>query len=317
MVVGTLIIGSVLLGNLFLYIINSSVNIPDTSGDEFVYIPPSNDNNSIVNEHENKTIPSLKGNISIEGVGTFFFEPSEIDTVRPDLFKPNYFSLFDILVYLDRTKQINMDYSVNKSMNTHVIHSIDGIDNWWYEAYYSGGWWEKNVFRMDHFPYKDGTKIDMVFRNPVTVENIHLTFMEEVERKNNNNGSIIIPTVTIHGPPGEGTIVFTNVHVTPHNLRTDVFREGVVTAIDTILSLVDQGEIQTELQWYESINNAEVVKSYWVESINNWIAYYRCGFVYEAGDSTYYWDQGNHIHIPSDSLIINSPEYVEYAWICV
>ncbi len=27
--------------------------------------------------------------------------------------------------------------------------------------------------------------------------------------------------------------------------------------------------------------------------------------------------RGNHIHLPSDTRIINSPEYVLYYWICI
>ena len=96
-----------------------------------------------------------------------------------------------------------------------------------------------------------------------------------------------------------------------------MFQPGVVTAIDTILSLAEAGEITYDLQWYESIGSAGVVKSYWVNRINLDASFGRCGFVYEAGNKTFEFFLGNHNHIPSDIRVINSPQYVKYFWICI
>ena len=84
-----------------------------------------------------------------------------------------------------------------------------------------------------------------------------------------------------------------------------------------ILSLADMGKITYELQWYEYIGTAGIVQSYWVEAINEDKAQGTCGFVYEAGSKTYTLAKGNHIHLPSDTRILNSPEYVEFFWICL
>jgi hypothetical protein len=100
-------------------------------------------------------------------------------------------------------------------------------------------------------------------------------------------------------------------------LRSDVFQEGVITAIDTILSLGDMGKLPYELKWYDSIGSAQIVRQYFVERIDKDRAYDRCGFVYESGPFKYRGFQGNHIHLPSDTRLINSPEYVEYFWICI
>ena len=43
----------------------------------------------------------------------------------------------------------------------------------------------------------------------------------------------------------------------------------------------------------------------------------RCGFVYEEGSNEFRRFDGNHIHIPSDYRILNSPEYMEWFWICI
>jgi hypothetical protein len=131
---------------------------------------------------------------------------------------------------------------------------------------------------------------------------------------NSNNGSVIIPEVIIRAP--SGNLEFQNVEVKSHNLRNDFFQEGVITAIDVIMTLGDNELITYELNWYESIAGSEV-KDYYVDAINGDRTYARCGFVYEAGDRDFDGFRGNHIHIPSDIRTINSPEYVEWFWICI
>lgn len=105
--------------------------------------------------------------------------------------------------------------------------------------------------------------------------------------------------------------------VTPHNLRPDVFQRDVVTAIDVILSLGDQGKLNYTLQWYESIGSARVVKNYWVESINGDEAEGRCGFVHEEGRLQGLDFGGNHIHLPADVKVLNSPDYAWWFYICI
>ena len=124
---------------------------------------------------------------------------------------------------------------------------------------------------------------------------------------------MIVPSVTIEGLTRD--YVFEDVVVTPHNLRDDMFQEGVVTGIDVIMSLGDQGLLDYTLKWYESIGTAGVVKDYWVESIGDDASRGRCGFVYETGGDD--MRSGNHIHIPSDIKPLNSPDYALWFWICI
>jgi hypothetical protein len=242
------------------------------------------------------------------------FNPAEVDTLRPDLFKPGYFSAFDVLVHLNNQGSVELEYHFNTSMNTHIIDSLNGESNWWYRIFYDAGWPEQNAFRMDHYPWKDGAWLKFFREAPTELDAIYENFRQEVNRLTANNGTVIIPHVTIDG----NTIrhEFTNVTVTPHNLRNDVFQDGVITAIDVILSLGDQGFITYQLQWYETIGTAGIVKSYWVDGIDSDIAHGRCGFVYETGAQNFRLTR-NHIHLPSDSRILNSPEYGFWFWICL
>ncbi len=245
----------------------------------------------------------------------FTFDPTKVETVRPDIFNPGYFSMFDVLVHLDKQGTVDLEYHFDNSMNTHVIDSMNGEPYWWYEAYYDGGWAENNVFRIDHYPWKEGTTLRFLNANPSRLENIYSVFREEVTRRKDNDDWLIIPKVIIRGRTF--TREFENVAVTPHNVRNDVLKENVTTALDVIMSLGDQEKISYELKWYESIGTASIVKDYWVEAIDGDKAYGRCGFVYEAGSFRYRGFSGNHIHLPTDVRVLNSPEYVEFFWICI
>jgi len=262
------------------------------------------------------SVPQQEGHITIGNLGEFNFDVDKIKTVRDDIFNEGFFSIFDILAYFDDEGKIETEYHFEEDMNTYVIDSINGTKYWWYIAYYDGGWWERNVFRMDHYPYKDKMHINVYRIGEIELEEYHKVFREEVERKENNGGKIIIPELRVQGP-GLGNLLFENVEIKPHNLRSDIFKEGSITAIDAIMTLGDEGEIVYDLNWYESIGTAGLIKNYFVEGINDDISIGRCGFVYEEGSNTYTLFDGNHIHIPPDARIINSPEYLIFFWICI
>jgi len=262
-----------------------------------------------------ETAPVGIGTVSIQGIGSFKFDPQEVETVREDIFREGYFSIFDVLVHLDKIGEISLDYYFDEDMNTHVVSELDGKTNWWYSAYYDGGWSERSVFRMDHYPYKDNMTLNFIQQSESYLESVFSTYRQEVKRFEQNEGEIIIPQVKIRGRTEE--LIFEDVEVRAHNLRADMFQTGVITAIDTILSIGEAGLITYDLKWYESIGTAGVVKSYWVEGINEDQARGRCGFVYEAGNEEFRFFRGNHNHIPSDTRVINSPYYLEYFWICI
>ena len=211
-----------------------------------------------------ETLPKKTGKVTIES-STFTFDPSRVETTRSDIFNPGYFSIFDVLVQLDKQGDIDLQYHFDENKNTHIIDSIDQETDWWYQVYYSGGWPERNVFRPDHYPWKDQTTLTFYKETRSKITRIYAIWEEEVTRKNNNQ-VIIIPEVDIRSKSFNKN--FKNVIVTAHNLRNDIFKNGTITAIDVILSLGDQGKISYELQYYDSIGTAGLVKSYWVEAIN-------------------------------------------------
>ncbi len=260
--------------------------------------------------------PSEQGTITIEDLGEFTFNPLEIETLRPDIFRPGHFSVFDVVAHLAERGWFTMSYHYNASLNTHVIDELDDRMNWWYRAYYAGGWPEINAFRMDMFPYKDDMTIVLSTQSEQYMGRLYNSFGEEVQRKSINVGRVVIPEVRV------GTTVHNNVPVSAHNVRQDVLQPGTITALDVLLSLADQGRIdRMKLTWYSSIEDADPVDSFWVEQIDDGGVYSgeaspeRGGWVYETGSREFAGFQGSHIHIPADVRVIVSPEYMTWYWL--
>jgi hypothetical protein len=252
----------------------------------------------------------------LSGISTVYtFDPDDVNTTRPDIFNPGYFSVFDILVHVAERDDIELEYHFDEALNTFVIDKLMGGREWWYEVYYDGGWPESNFYRMDHYPWKDGASLTFYETTPEQVDKRHLVFRDEVRRLEENGGKVIIQNVYISGILDLWE--YDDVEVTAHNVRPDMFKPGVITAIDVILSLADTRGLNYTVQWYESIGDARLVKNYWVESINGDSASGRCGFVHEEGSVSNMNRGGNHIHLPSDIKVLTCPEYAWWFYICV
>ena len=262
-------------------------------------------------------IPSSEGVLEIEGLGPFTFDPAEIQTLRPDIFAAGHFSLFDVLVHLADKGWYTLDYHYDICLDAHVVDDLNGQMNWWYRAHYAGGWYEINAYRMDMFPYKDGTHIRMRRHTEDYIGRLYNSFAEEVMRKSINQGRTVIPEVRV------GTAIYNDVPVSAHDARTDVLQPGTITALDVLLSLADQKQInQMKLTWYGSIGDADPVDSFWIEQIDDGDTFFdgesspaEGGWVYETGSLDFSGFQGSHIHIPADVRTIVSPEYMTWYWL--
>jgi len=256
--------------------------------------------------------PAPIGAIAITGVGGFTFDLNQVQTLRPDIFQPGRFSAFDVLVHLDENGLIDMAYHFDETMDTHVIDSINGIENWWYRAHYSGGKLIDLVTRMDLYPCKDKMEISIETIDKARLDQIYASFASEVARKAADGGQIVIPEVTILGNTFQHT--FTDVVVRPHNLRLDTFREGVVTAMDVVLTLADEGRLTCDLRWYDSIGAARVVRSFYLKRIDADAGTERSGFQYETGADKSF-GKANRISMPSDWRVLVSPIYMQWDWV--
>lgn len=261
-------------------------------------------------------LPEGTGTVEIRGIGTFAFEAAEVRTLRPDILQAGHFSMFDVLAHLGQRGDIALDYHLDETMATHVVDAINDQRHWWYQTYYAGGWPEPNAFRMDMYPYKNKTHLMFYREREDRLTAIHETFRDETARLARNGGQVIVPELTIRSP--RGVWRFKDVVTTAHHARPDLLQPGVVTALDMLLSLGEQGEIgNIKLTWYDRIGFAEPIDSFWVELIQDAEASGGCGFVYETGPQRLAGFSGSHIHLPADARAIVSPEYALWFWICL
>ncbi|OLS31396.1 MAG: hypothetical protein ThorAB25_03220 [Candidatus Thorarchaeota archaeon AB_25] len=84
-------------------------------------------------------------------------------------------------MHLDSLGELDLEYHFNESMKTHVIDSLNGLPNWWHQVCHSGGWFENNVYRMDHYLRKPGTSLEFYTTSEEKLEGIYATFVAEVE----------------------------------------------------------------------------------------------------------------------------------------
>ena len=149
-------------------------------GDEPAALPRAEKDPTMPARRNQGRQPRGQGKVGIEGIGTLSFDASQVSTLRPDIFQTGHFSMFDALVQLHKQRDIALDYHFDERMDTHLIDAINGQRDWWYEAHYSGGWAESNAFRMDMYPYKNGSHIQLHLESRRRVDEIHREFQEEV-----------------------------------------------------------------------------------------------------------------------------------------
>jgi len=266
---------------------------------------------------------SEKGSIEIRGLGTFPFDPSQIHALREGLFRPGQFSVFDVLVALAKAGTIPMEYTYDESMGTYLILSLNGKTGWWYDAHYAGGAFERPVVRMDEYPVKDGMAIQLYLESPERLAAIYKDYADQVARLKANAGRMIIPKVRVRAP--QGTLTFEDVTVTAHNVRADVFQTGVVTVLDVLLSLGEQGKLESvTLSWRDRMESEVVVGNYYVDQIRtdgfSTVASESSTYMHEVGSTalvgflTSHEHMTSHVHLASDVEVLTSPEYVEFQW---
>ncbi len=266
-------------------------------------------------------LPTQPVRVDIVGVGQFTVEPTEVEQQRPDVFQPGHLSIFDLIAHLGESGEVELVSRYDEAMATHVIASIDGETGWWYRARYAGGWYESSATRMDLYPVKDGLEVRLIRERQARLEQLYRTFSSQVERLTEHGGEVVVPHIRIDGP--RGRIEFTDVRVTSHSVRPDLWQPGTITALDILLSLGEQGKLtRVGLQWYDSIGRAaDPVDNYFVELIEGGgflaSASGGCGFVYEVGDEAFRGFTGNHVHIATDANVIVAVEYALWFWICL
>jgi hypothetical protein len=294
-------------------------------GAELVVLPGNGGSWAVSSDMRVDPLPSQVGTVEIRGVGTFTYDPQAITTLQPRVFAQGRFSAFDVLVHLSVSGQISLVYVYDDTADTYIIQSLNGLEGWWYDARVPGGAFERTALRMDLYPMKDGTSLYVYLEDPARLAAIEAGFREEVALRSEHGGQIIVPVVTIKGP--RATTTFENVLVTSHNVRPDLFQPGVITVLDVLLSLGEQGKIASlDLAWHAEVDGVANVNHYMVD----WIGIpdvlgeksSTCGYMDQAategvrGYLTPHSHATTKIHISSDVEVLVSPGFVEWQWVC-
>ncbi len=269
------------------------------------------------NTRPNKTRP---GKITIEGVlQEVVIDPSTIQTLRPDIFKKRYFSVFDVLVHVCKEHDVSIKFHFDERLKTYVIDSIADKENWWYAAIYDGSFSpEEPVHRMDTHPFKDRMRIEVYQVSGERIEEIHAAFAAEAKRLESNEGKVIVSEVTIRTP--NLNLKFTDVEVKAHGIRSDMFKPGVITGADIMLTLAEEGRLSLEAIWLDKVGRA-LVQGYFFTRFDQEKAEGRAGFTYSLGEKRRYLHKrrpggfgNNHFHMTSDIRVILSPECIRWRW---
>ncbi|MBU0595111.1 hypothetical protein KJ567_00300 [Candidatus Bipolaricaulota bacterium] len=267
---------------------------------------------------------SEMGSIEIRGVGELTFDPTAVETLRPDLFVEGQFSVFDVLVHLADTGLIELEYTFDEAAQTHVVQTVNGLNGWWYDAHYGGGSFDKTVVRMDCFPVKDGMSIVLYLEDTDRLAAIHAHYREEVTRKGED--VLVVPLVVLRSAAEK--IEFTDVAVTSHNARPDVFQPGTLTILDVLLSLGEQGALDgLKLEWRATEDDIAVIDGYYVVSIRagdfapertgNCVLTHQIGGATIQDYLTPHSHTMSHIHLTGDLEALVAPGTVEWLWVCL
>lgn len=295
-----------------------------------------------------KEIPSPQQSRVIIGSNQYVFDPAahSISTIRPDIFAPGYFSMFDVILAVANANSIPIEYYWDDSCKTHWIMKINNVVNeYWYHWSYdikSGNTTELNyrrANRWDEALWRPGVWIKIV--SGENVAEIKKEYKEEITREKQFGHMIpsvrisINPTNYKGNPPGSGRITvskeFANVQITPHNVRSTgfpspyskPFQPEVVTSMDILYSLMDQGKLNVVTgAFFNNFAQNHIDSYYMVEmgfpGIGTAHHSGRQGFVYTTENGAYNRLPNNadaKMHMLSDINVIHAPDFSYWRWI--
>jgi hypothetical protein len=272
-----------------------------------------------INGTPGNTLPTAEraGLVTIEGMAQERpVEPTAMRTLRPDVFQPGQFSVFDALVQVCEADGIAIEHHFDECLRTHLIDSLAGEPHWWYAAAYHGGHRpEEPAHRMDAHPYRDWMTVSVYPVGEERVCELRRAWSDEVRRLEANGGRAVVPEVGLKTL--EQDLTFADVEVTAHDLRVDLFQPGVLTVADIMLSLADRGDLSVGLEWTEMVGPT-LQQAYYFTRFNDERAGWRTGFTYEVGERVFTGREprfsNNRLHVTADMRAIVSPEYVLWSW---
>jgi hypothetical protein len=292
--------------------------------------------------------PTAQSSAVIIRGNTYAFDPKEysISTTRPDIFTEGHYSLFDVLIAVAQRNGHQVALHWDADCMTHFIDSVDGVaGDYWYHFSYDAGSGTANELkhrrqiRWDELLYQPGAWVQLVLGE--ALNELKQEYREEIQRQRRFGN--MIPQVRIainpsnyEGNPAESNRItitrnWRDVTVTAHDLRgkggdslyRSPFQPGVVTAMDVLFSLRDQGLLDVVGTAYFTHLAGKTMESYRVRSLGFpglGLAHAsgRQGFVYTTGNGTFSRlanDADSKQHVHADIHVIHAPDFAVWRWI--
>ena len=292
--------------------------------------------------------PAAAPGSQVEIAGQVYpFEP-DLDTMwsyRGDIFALGYFSMFDAILATAAAHDIPVEFHFDSLCGTHFITAINDVPgDYWYHFSYDAGTGNTNEIqnrranRWDETLWRPGVWVRVV--EGENVAEIRAEYLEEIERETAFGHRIprvqfaINPSLYQGNPDSSGRITvtrtFNDVNVAAHNWRatgypspySKPFRPGVVTSLDIVLSLVDQGLLSAATGVFYTRFAGHYIDSYYVVELGfpeagTAHASGRQGFVYttENGTPTRLPNNANSLfHITCDVAVLHAPDFSSWRW---
>ncbi len=278
-----------------------------------------------------------QSNFSINGQ-SYNFNPDDhnITAVRSDVFAEGYYSIFDVILALCNKHRMAVEYEYDEEAKCNFITSLNGSSgSYWYTAQYHGGVRnEAHQIRWDEALWKPGLSVSVSKNSPPISQ-------YKTAAARDGDGFTIIPSVKVENQ------TFTDVKVTPHDYlatgskqpHLKPFKPGVITILDVLLSLQDEGKVNNvRMTYYDFIDflrPGSYIGSYYVTRINDenhsghtgWeYTYTHSGlsdeaihitldinvihgidklvfFVSTVNSPAYYWENNDENYTPGDTLL--------------
>jgi hypothetical protein len=277
----------------------------------------------------------------------FDFDPAQfvIKTTRPDIFAPGYFSMFDVLLAVAKKNGVSVSYRFDPKCMTSFIHRVDGVSGaYWHRFSYDAGTGNaqelgnRRANRMDEALWRPGVWVKLVAGE--AVEELKAEFREEMSRERARGHLVPDVRVSVNpsnyrgNPPGSGRVTatrtFADVKVRPHDWRAmgnpapvpKPFRPGVVTSLDILLSLQDEGALDLVTGAFYTFFAGHYIHSYYVTAlgfpgVGMAHASGRQGFIYTTENGAPNRLPNNadgKLHITSDIHVIHAPDFSSWRW---
>lgn len=253
--------------------------------------------------------------------------------IRDDIFQPGHYSVLDVMMYVSEQRddfevklgefneeRQTYEYTVsfdadgdgtfNNDPATHYSEWKDykDSDSWSVAFFHSGGNmlsddasdYETVYDRLDEMLVRHQTEIRIMPTSPEYRNRMWQSQKDEVAFKAANGGKVMLTAITrdMEDTDGYGDehieTIASNIEVKAYNLRTDVYREGVITQLDYVISAAEAsastGGSDFGFTYWPTLYTGSQLGSYVMNNIDGIRAEGLDGWNYAAGMKEYTLD---------------------------